>query len=100
MAAVYMEHVWKVERPSVALLNIGEEESKGSAVVQEAYELLEASGLNFMGNVGGRDVPLGGADIIVTDGVTGNGVVKTREGPADRTMERLRGRDASGRGDE
>jgi glycerol-3-phosphate acyltransferase PlsX len=50
MASAYMEHVWKVKRPSVGLLNIGEEESKGSAVVQEAFELLEASGLNFIGH--------------------------------------------------
>jgi glycerol-3-phosphate acyltransferase PlsX len=90
MAAVYMEHVWKVERPSVGLLNIGEEESKGSAVVQEAYEMLEASGLNFIGNVEGRDVPLGGADVIVTDGFTGNVVVKTMEGTADLIMGALR----------
>jgi len=90
MAAAYMEHVWKVERPSVGLLNIGEEESKGSAVVQEAYELLDASGLNFIGNVEGRDVPLGGADVIVTDGFTGNVVVKTMEGTADLIMGALR----------
>jgi glycerol-3-phosphate acyltransferase PlsX len=90
MAAAYMEHVWKVERPTVALLNIGEEESKGSAVVQEAYELLEKSGLNFIGNVEGRDVPLGAADVIVTDGFTGNVVVKTMEGTADLIMGELR----------
>jgi len=90
MASVYMEHVWKVARPTVALLNIGEEESKGSAVVQEAYELLEQSGLNFIGNVEGRDVPLGGADVIVTDGFTGNVVVKTMEGTADLIMGELR----------
>ena len=90
MAAAYMEHVWKVQRPSVAILNIGEEESKGSALVQEAYELLERSGLNFTGNVEGRDVPLGGADIIVTDGFTGNVVVKTMEGTADLIMGELR----------
>jgi len=91
MAAVYMEHVWKVRRPSVALLNIGEEDSKGNALVQEAYPLLEDSGLNFTGNVEGRDVPLGGADIIVTDGFTGNVVVKTMEGTADLIMGELRG---------
>ena len=90
MASAYMELVWKVQRPSVGLLNIGEEESKGSAVVQEAYELLEASGLNFIGNVEGRDVPLGGADVIVTDGFTGNVVVKTMEGTADLIMGALR----------
>jgi glycerol-3-phosphate acyltransferase PlsX len=91
MAAAYMEHVWKVERPSVGLLNIGEEESKGNAVVQEAFEMLEGSGLNFIGNVEGRDVPLGGADVIVTDGFTGNVVVKTMEGTADLIMGELRG---------
>jgi len=90
MAAAYMEHVWKVERPTVALLSIGEEASKGSAVVQEAYGLLAGSGLNFIGNVEGRDVPLGGADIIVTDGFTGNVVVKTMEGTADLIMNQLR----------
>ena len=90
MAAAYMQHVWKVERPTVALLNIGEEASKGSAVAQEAYDMLAASGLNFIGNVEGRDVPLGGADIIVTDGFTGNVVVKTMEGTADLIMGALR----------
>jgi len=90
MASVYMEHVWKVERPSVALLNIGEEASKGNTLVQEAYELLARSGLNFIGNVEGRDVPLGGADIIVTDGFTGNVVVKTMEGTAELIMGELR----------
>jgi glycerol-3-phosphate acyltransferase PlsX len=91
MASAYMEHVWKVKKPSVGLLNIGEEESKGSAVVQEAYELLQTSGLNFIGNVEGRDVPNGGADVIVTDGFTGNVVVKTMEGTADMIMGELRG---------
>lgn len=91
MAAAYMERVWKVEHPSVALLNIGEEESKGSALVQESYELLEKSGLNFVGNVEGRDVPFGRADVIVTDGFTGNVVVKTMEGTADLIMSQLRG---------
>ena len=90
MASVYMEHVWKIQRPRVGLLNIGEEASKGSTLVQEAYELLERSGLNFTGNVEGRDVPLGGADIIVTDGFTGNVVVKTMEGTAELIMGELR----------
>jgi len=90
MASAYMERVWKVERPSVALLNIGEEESKGSTLVQESYELLEASGLNFTGNLEGKDVPFGRADVIVTDGFTGNVVVKTMEGMADFIMGELR----------
>ncbi len=91
MAAAYMERVWKVRRPSVALLNIGEEESKGNALAQESYQLLRKSGLNFIGNVEGRDVPFGKADVIVTDGFTGNVVVKTMEGMADYLMGQIRG---------
>ncbi len=83
MAVAYMEKVWKTDRPEVALLNIGEEGSKGSTLTQEAYELLEASDLNFVGNLEGRDVPMGKVDVIVTDGFTGNVVVKTMEGMAE-----------------
>jgi len=90
MAAAYMERVWKVQNPRVALLNIGEEEEKGSALAQESYELLKASGLNFIGNVEGRDVPFARADVIVTDGFTGNVVVKTMEGMADYVMGEIR----------
>lgn len=90
MAAAYMEKVWKVERPSVALLNIGEEESKGTTLTQEAYDLLEESGLNFVGNIEGRDVPMGKVDVIVTDGFTGNVVVKTMEGMAEFIQGELR----------
>ncbi|MCH7835848.1 MAG: phosphate acyltransferase PlsX [Chloroflexi bacterium] len=90
MASAYMQRVWKVERPKVALLNIGEEEAKGSTLAQESYALLEKSGLNFIGNVEGRDVPTDIADVIVTDGFTGNIVVKTMEGVADFVMNQLR----------
>ncbi len=83
MAAAYMEKVWKVERPRVALLNIGEEEGKGNALAQEAYHLLKASGLNFVGNVEGKDITRGVAHVIVTDGFTGNVVIKTMEGMVD-----------------
>jgi glycerol-3-phosphate acyltransferase PlsX len=86
MAAAYMERIWKIDRPTVALLNIGEEKEKGSTLAQEAYALLEESGLNFVGNVEGRDVPFGKVDVIVTDGFTGNVVVKTMEGMADYVM--------------
>ncbi len=90
MATAYMEKVWKVTKPTVALLNIGEEESKGNQLALEAYELLSDSGLNFIGNLEGRDVPFGRADIIVTDGFTGNVVVKTMEGMADYVMGGIR----------
>jgi glycerol-3-phosphate acyltransferase PlsX len=90
MASAYMERVWKVERPKVALLNIGEEETKGSSLAQEAYALLAKSDLNFIGNVEGQHVPTDIADVIVTDGFTGNVVVKTMEGMADFIMNQLR----------
>ncbi len=90
MAAAYMERVWKRDNPTVALLNIGEEEGKGNALTQETYELLKASSLNFIGNVEGREVPFGTADVIVTDGFTGNVVVKTMEGMADYVMGEIR----------
>jgi len=90
MASAYMQRVWKVERPRVALLNIGEEPSKGSVLAQEAYELLAASDLNFIGNVEGRHVPTDVADVIVTDGFTGNVVVKTMEGMVEYIMGQLR----------
>lgn len=90
MAAAYMEKVWKKERPTVALLNIGEEESKGSTLTQETYELLKQSDLNFVGNLEGRDVPMGKVDVIVTDGFTGNVVVKTMEGMAEFIQGELR----------
>jgi len=91
MASTYMERVWKLERPRVGLLNIGEEESKGSQLAQDAYRLLQASGLNFIGNVEGRDIMRGKADVIVTDGFSGNVVIKTMEGMADYIMQELRG---------
>jgi glycerol-3-phosphate acyltransferase PlsX len=90
MASAYMERIWKVDRPRVALLNIGEEEEKGSTLAQEAYELLKHSGLNFTGNLEGKDVPFARADVIVTDGFTGNVVVKTMEGMAEYIMGEIR----------
>ena len=90
MASAYMQRVWKVERPRVALLNIGEEETKGSTLAQEAYALLAKSGLNFIGNVEGRHVPTDIADVIVTDGFTGNVVVKTMEGMAEYIQGQMR----------
>jgi glycerol-3-phosphate acyltransferase PlsX len=83
MASVYLERVLKINRPRVGLLSIGEEEVKGNELVRDSYELLKDSDLNFIGNVEGRDIMRGIADVIVTDGFTGNVVVKTIEGTAD-----------------
>ena len=82
MGSAYAQVVLGVERPSVALLNIGEEPTKGSLLAQEAHALLAEQIPAFIGNVEGRDVAQGSADVIVTDGFTGNVVLKTLEGLA------------------
>ena len=80
MAAVYAEQVIGIPDPSVALLNIGSEDTKGSQFSQEAFELMNASLPNFIGNKEGCDILPGGADVFVTDGFTGNVCLKTIEG--------------------
>jgi glycerol-3-phosphate acyltransferase PlsX len=89
LGSVYMTRTAHLPAPRVALLNIGEEESKGNQLAQEAYTLLKRSGLNFTGNVEGRDLTRGLADVIVTDGFTGNVVLKTSEGVADFILTEL-----------
>ncbi len=80
VGSVYAKYVLGIENPRVGLLNIGEEEEKGSILTQATYPLLkEAKDLNFIGNIEGHDVFLGKADVIVTDGFTGNVVLKTAE---------------------
>ena len=69
-----------LDAPRVGLLSIGEEPGKGNELARTAYPLLEASGLNFIGNVEGRDVPTDAVDVVVTDGFTGNVVLKLLEG--------------------
>ncbi len=87
MLASALEHD---ERPSVGLLNIGEEEIKGNEVVKRAGELLKASGLNFIGNVEGDDIYKGTADVVVCDGFVGNVALKTSEGLARMVSTFLR----------
>jgi glycerol-3-phosphate acyltransferase PlsX len=84
MGSIFSRHRFGVAAPRVGLLSIGEEPGKGDSLRKEAFELLTAaageSGLNFLGNVEGRDVMSDNADVIVTDGFTGNVVLKTLEG--------------------
>jgi glycerol-3-phosphate acyltransferase PlsX len=81
MGSVYARHRFGVAEPKVGLLSIGEEPGKGDTLRKETYELLlTAPGINFVGNVEGRDTLLKTADVIVTDGFTGNVVLKTLEG--------------------
>ncbi len=79
-----------IERPSVGLLNIGEEEIKGNDVVKDAADLLRESELNFRGNVEGTDIYMGKLDVIVCDGFVGNVALKTSEGLAQMLAQYLR----------
>jgi len=91
MASRFMERVHGVERPSVGLLNVGEEPEKGGRMQQEAHALLSgADGLNFYGNVEGRDVMRGVTDIVVCDGFVGNVLAKGMEGVVDVFRDGIR----------
>jgi glycerol-3-phosphate acyltransferase PlsX len=79
MGEVYARYQLGIDRPRVGLLNIGEERSKGNELVRDAYELLEKEDLNFVGNVEGRDVFEGTADVVVCDGFVGNIILKFSE---------------------
>ncbi|HUT21604.1 MAG TPA: phosphate acyltransferase PlsX [Anaerolineae bacterium] len=80
MGAAYVEQLWGVENPRVAIVSNGEEPDKGNQLVRQTFPLLEESGLNFVGNAEGRDVTRGVADVVVTDGFTGNVMIKLSEG--------------------
>lgn len=89
LGSLYARFSFGVERPKVALLNIGEEEQKGSTVVQAAYQLLKINKkVNFVGNIEGRDLFDGKADVIVTEGFTGNVIFKMGESLYDYSAER------------
>ncbi len=88
MGSIYSEYLLGVKHPSVGLLSVGEERSKGNELVFEATPLLEASGVNFIGNVEGRDVLKSTVDIIVCDGFVGNVILKF----AESMVPALRGR--------
>lgn len=80
MGAAYMEKLWGIPNPRVAIVSNGEEPDKGNQLVREAFPLLLGSGLNFVGNAEGKDVTKGIADVVVTDGFTGNVMIKLSEG--------------------
>ena len=90
MGSVYSQRVLGVESPRVGIISNGEEEGKGSDLVKEAYQLLKASDLNFVGNIEGKDVPAGLADVVVTDGFTGNVLIKSFEGMAKMMKQLIR----------
>jgi glycerol-3-phosphate acyltransferase PlsX len=90
MGAVFAEEILGIRHPKVCLLSIGEEREKGNQLTLEAHELLAASDLNFAGNAEGRDLLEGAADVLVTDGFTGNVALKTVEGTITTLLDALR----------
>ena len=84
MATIYLKNTYKIEKPKIGLLNIGTEPTKGNELIKETYQILstksEELGINFVGNVEGRDAFSGKIDAIVCDGFTGNVFLKTVEG--------------------
>ena len=90
MGSVYMNCVMGMENPRVGLINNGSEETKGSELTQAVYQKLkEMPDINFVGNLEGRDVPMGKADVMTCDGFTGNVVLKTMEGTAKLILTML-----------
>jgi glycerol-3-phosphate acyltransferase PlsX len=90
MGAVFAEEILGIENPVVRLLSIGEEPQKGNQLTLEAHQLLAASDLNFAGNTEGRDLLVGAADVVVTDGFTGNVALKLLEGSIRTLLDSLR----------
>ena len=80
MGSAYMTRFMDIKEPTVALANIGAEPTKGRELETESYKLLETAPVKFIGNVEGRDIPLGAADVVVSDGFSGNLILKTIEG--------------------
>jgi len=90
MGAVFAREILDVRDPEIRLLSIGEEREKGNQLTLEAHDLLAASGLNFGGNTEGRDLLRGAADVVVTDGFTGNVVLKLLEGTITNLLDSFR----------
>ncbi|WNS77132.1 phosphate acyltransferase PlsX [Bacillus sp. DTU_2020_1000418_1_SI_GHA_SEK_038] len=90
MGSIYSEKVRGISNPRIGLLNIGTEEKKGNELTKHTFELLQNANLNFIGNVEARDLLEGAADVVVTDGFTGNMVLKTIEGTALSVFKMLK----------
>ncbi|NPA38864.1 MAG: phosphate acyltransferase PlsX [Thermodesulfobacteria bacterium] len=90
MGKVFLERIWKREKPRVALLSIGEETGKGNTLVKKAHNLFKASKLNYVGNIESRDIFKGEVDVVVCDGFIGNVCLKLSEGVAEVVMSMLK----------
>ena len=91
MGAKYMEKIYEIDRPRVGQLNNGTEYNKGNALQIESYQMLSESGLNFVGNVEGKEIPFDVCDVLVSDGFTGNIFLKTIEGMGKFMLKTLKG---------
>jgi len=89
LGALYVSQILGINSPRVGLLSNGGEETKGNSLVKESHKLLKKTNLNFIGNMEGHDILKGVADVIVTDGFTGNIVLKTLEGMSDTWLSSL-----------
>lgn len=90
LGSMYMENIMGVKNPRVALANNGAEETKGTPMIKEAYQLMKNAPYNFVGNIEGRQIPYGDADVVVADGFTGNLILKTYEGVAKVLMQGIK----------
>lgn len=90
MGKIYMENILNINNPKIALLNIGVEENKGNDLVKETYPLLKEMPINFVGNLEARDFLSGNADIVVSDGFSGNVLLKGTEGAVLMVMKKLK----------
>ena len=91
MGSIYMENIVGIKNPRVAIVNIGAEEEKGNALVKETYPLLkECEDINFIGSIEARDIPKGGADVIVCEAFVGNVILKLYEGLGSALLHKVK----------
>ena len=90
MGEAYSRYIFNIENPKVGMLSIGEEDAKGNELTKESFKLLKNAGLNFIGNVEGRHIFEGDADVVVCDGFVGNIALKIAEGFAETTAKMLK----------
>lgn len=90
MGSIYSEYILGKKEPKVALLSIGNEDTKGNQQVLEAYKILKQTKLNFIGNIEGKDIPFGVADVVITDGFVGNIILKFGEGVSEMLLSLIK----------
>jgi glycerol-3-phosphate acyltransferase PlsX len=92
MGSIYMENVVGIKNPRVAIVNVGLEEEKGNQLVKETYPLLKAcDDINFIGSIEAREIPYGGADVVICDAFVGNVILKLYEGLAGGLLKKVKG---------